>query len=181
MKKYLLYILVPLIFVLILTVFVACSYERGPMLIPTSTQLPTGPAAKAAATPQPAGNDSQKVYPATPETVVQAYLLALQADPALALRYLSTPLKSQLPVGGPSDLLAVTGVITGTAIQSGAASLDPPAAQVDVGLMVEEKTPLPEGTQVVKQAQVKVEEFTRRFKLIKENDRWVINSIESVK
>ena len=181
MKKYLLYILVPLVFVLSLTVFVACSYERGPMLLPTNTLLPSPPPAKAPAASQPAATEVQKVYPATPEAVVQAYLLSLQANPGLALRYLSASLKTQIPVGGPADLLQVSGVITGTAIESGAVSLDPPLAKVDVGFMVEEKTPLPEGTLVVKKGDVKVEMFNRRFNLIKEDDHWVINSIETVK
>ena len=75
----------------------------------------------------------------------------------------------------------MSGVITGTAIESGAVSLDPPLAKVDVGFMVEEKTPLPEGTLVVKKGDVKVEMFNRRFNLIKEDDHWVINSIETVK
>ena len=163
MKRYRLYILVSLVFVLVVTVFVACSYVAGPLLIPTSTLLPTQPAL----TTQPAGNDDQKVYPASPEAVVQAFLLALQADPSLALRYLSSAAKSNLPAGGPVDLLAVTGIVQGTAIQSGAVSMDPPAAQVEVGLLVQTDPKVPGKNHI------------RRFNLIKENDHWVISSIDA--
>jgi hypothetical protein len=175
MKRYLPYILIPLVFLMGVALFVACTYQRGPMLIPTATLLPTNPNVQASVAPQPAATEGEKVYPATPEAVVQAFLLSLQANPELALRYLSTPLKSQMPGGGPADLLSLTGVITGTAIQSGAVSMNPPVAQVDVGLQVR----LDQKTEQTSKTTEEVKILTRRFNLGKENDRWVINSIEA--
>jgi hypothetical protein len=177
MKRYLLYIAIPLVFILTITIFVACTYQRGPMLIPTATFLPTLAGGTAPTAALPAAADEQKVYPAVPEAVVQAFLLSLQADPALALRYISTPLKANLPGGGPADLLSLTGVITGTAIQSGAVSMDPPAAQVDVGLQVRLDSETDKGQKATPQ----VKFVTRRFHLGKENEHWVITSIEAVK
>ena len=175
MKRYLPIFLIPLVFILVLTVFVACTYQREPMLRPTVTILPATTAAQPSTSASPTAADDQKVYPATPEAVVQAFLLALQADPALALRYLSAPLKGKLPVGGPADLLTVTGVVTGTAIQSGAVSMDPPVAQVDVGLQVR----LDGGSEQKPQPTPVTKNYTRRFNLGKENNHWVINGIEA--
>ncbi len=152
-KKYLLYILpISIVFLLTLGVLAACTYERGPMQITL-----TAPAAEAQ---KNVTEEDQMVYPNTPETLVQAFMLSLQANPELSSRYLSKSLRSTLPVGGPADLLSVSGVIEGVAIQSGAASLEPPAAQVDVGLQVD--------------GQIN----QRRFHLIKEDDRWAIDQIE---
>jgi hypothetical protein len=162
-KNYLLYILIPLVFVTAVAVLVACNYERGPMLLPTLTLPPANPtAANPNPQPTPTGED-QQVYPATPEAVVQAFLLALQVDQNLSLRYLSTTLKNKLPVNEPVDLLAVTGVIQGTAIQSGAVAMNPPGAEVVVGLQVDGKINL------------------RRFNLAKEaNGHWVISAVDKV-
>lgn len=166
MKKYLYFVWILLLFLILATLMVACSYERGPMLIPTQAPPPANPTA-ANANPQaltPTPGDDQQVYPATPEAVVQAFLLALQADQKLSLRYLAAPLRIKLPVSEPVDLLAVKGVIQGTAIQSGAVSMDPPGAEVVVGLQVDGQINL------------------RRFNLIKEsNGHWVISSIDTVK
>ena len=175
MKRYLPLIVIPLVFILTVMVFVACTYQREPMIIPTALILPTSTAILPPAAPQPTGADEQKVYPATPEAVVQAFLLALQADPVLALRYLSTPLKGKITSGGPVELLNINGVITGTAIQSGAVSVDPPIAQVDIGLQVR----LDNSTQPAVKATEDLKNLTRRFELGKENDHWVINSIEA--
>ncbi|MCE1253239.1 MAG: hypothetical protein LWX83_06770 [Anaerolineae bacterium] len=156
-KKFLLYFLVILIVGLIaLMTLVACSYERGPMKI---TLTPLTPSATSDAQKGAVVND-QMAYPTTPEALVQAFMLSLQANPDLSSRYLSKTLRLALPVGGPAELLSVSGVIEGVAIQSGAASLEPPEALVDVGLQVN-------GT--INQ---------RRFHLVKEDDRWSIEQIE---
>ena len=164
MKKYLIYILVPLSFLLIVSLIIVFTYDRGPMLLPTSTIPVLSSATQTEKVQVTSVGEDNKTYPATPEAVVQAFLLALQADPSLALRYLSTSLKSSLPEGGPAALLTTDGVIEGIAIQSGAVSMQPPQAMVAVGLQIGGKTSL------------------RRFVFIKENsDHWVINSVETVK
>ena len=157
-KKYLLYILpISIAFLLTLGVLAACTYERGPMQITL-----TAPPVEDQNTQKSVTEEDQMVYPNTPETLVQAFMLSLQANPELSSRYLSKSLRSTLPVGGPADLLSLSGVIEGVAIQSGAASLEPPAAQVDVGL------------------QVNGQINQRRFHLIKEEDRWAIDQIEII-
>lgn len=158
-KKYLPYIILPVLFVFLAGVIVACTYERGPMKLPTVTISPVQPANQQ---PQPANDDQKNLYPTTPEAVVQAFLLSLQADPASSINYLSAALRSNLPAEGPTALLAVSGEITGVAIQSGAVSLEPAAAQVDVGLQVAETI------------------VTRRFNMLQEKEHWVITSIDVV-
>ena len=163
MKKYLPYISGFVVILILLTLFVACTNKSLPIKTVTLTASPamtvtiSTPAEKRLPTEN---SDQQVVYPNTPEGVVQAFLLALQARPELAPRYLSNDLRKNLPANGALDLLGVPGVIQGVAIQSGAASLDPPEAGVEVGFQVDQTMSL------------------RRFHLLKENENWVIDKIE---
>jgi len=81
MKKYLYFVWILLLFLILATLMVACSYERGPMLIPTQAPPPANPTA-ANANPQaltPTPGDDQQVYPATPEAVVENMRACLAA------------------------------------------------------------------------------------------------------
>jgi hypothetical protein len=103
---------------------------------------------------------SQSVYPETAEEVVYAFLAAYEVDQNEMLFYLSSALLSNLPVGGVFTLLQFDGVLEGFVFQSGSTSEDPHMAVVEVKIRVDG------------------EETIRIFNLIRENQYWLITSVE---
>ena len=170
--------IIPYVLVLILWIFLlgaACTYQRGPMLLATQKASPSTVAPGEATTtgepfqttlstslPLATAIGNKPLFPSTPEALVQAFILAQQDDPKLSEDYLSNTLKSKWANKKLADLMAIDGTIEGSAILSGAVAFQPPAAKVVVGLLVKGKN------------------YSRQFNLIKENDHWAIDSVESV-
>jgi hypothetical protein len=98
-------------------------------------------------------------YPADPNGVAQAFVTAYPDNTAEMLRYLSAAQKAALPSGGPALLLKINGDINGFAVLSGSQSPNPTEAVVVTAM------------------QVGSSQIQRTFNLIKENGKWVINSI----
>ena len=103
---------------------------------------------------------SQAAYPETAEEVVYAFLTAYEVDQNEMLFYLSSSLLSNLPAGGVFTLLQFDGVLEGFVFQSGSTSEDPHMAVVEVKIRVDG-----EGS-------------VRIFHLIRDNQYWLINSVE---
>ncbi|MCJ7626220.1 MAG: hypothetical protein MUO76_22240 [Anaerolineaceae bacterium] len=99
-------------------------------------------------------------YPETPEAVVYAFLTSYEIDQNEMLFYLSSSLLSNLPAGGVFTLLQFDGVLEGFVFQSGSSSEDPKIAVVEVKIRVDG------------------EDSLRIFYLIRENQYWLITSIE---
>jgi hypothetical protein len=76
------------------------------------------------------------------------------------LFYLSSSLLSNLPAGGVISLLQFDGVIDGFVFQSGSSSEDPNLAVVEAKIRVDG------------------EDTVRIFNLMRENQYWIITSIE---
>jgi hypothetical protein len=105
--------------------------------------------------------ETAQIDPATPEDVVQSFLLASQIEPGKLPEFLGTGLRNQLSGVDPLTLLDFAGEVEGYAVQSGAVTLgDSPSAIVKVGLQI--------GGSITQ----------RIFLLGKERDRWVITGIE---
>lgn len=102
------------------------------------------------------------VYPQTPEMVVNAFLSAYQDNPAEMSAFLSAARLLAMPEGGVNTLLGITGKLESFAIQSAAVNPNPPEALLEVGLMAD-------GSEMI-----------RRFHLLSEDERWVIDGIEAV-
>lgn len=99
-------------------------------------------------------------YPTTPELVVQTFLTSYQEAPDQMNQFLSASRLQQLPPGGAVGMLAISGSLEGSMIDSAAVNPDPPMATIAVTMRV--------GGQDV----------TRVFTLIKENGQWKITNIE---
>lgn len=102
-----------------------------------------------------------EVYPQNPEMVVNAFLAAYQDNPAEMSSFLSASRLQAMPEGGVNALLGITGKLEAFAIQSAAVNSQPPEALLEVGLVVD-------GSEV-----------KRSIHLLFENDRWVIDNIET--
>jgi hypothetical protein len=101
------------------------------------------------------------VYPETPEGVVEAFLEASQHDPMGMVQYLSPAQQQALPPEGPLGLLQIDAPIEGFGIDSAAMNPDPPAAMVVVAI------------------QAGGEQYTRTFYLIRQNNAWFVERIDS--
>jgi len=121
------------------------------------TAAVTPPAAQP--TGQPAAAGGATPAPADPSAVVQSFLVAYPDDTAGMLSCLSSSLRAALPAGGPGMLLQVEGDVNGFVVQSGSEVPDPPQAVVLVDMVAG-------GSRL-----------SRTFNLVKEKDRWLINSI----
>jgi hypothetical protein len=97
-------------------------------------------------------------YPATPETVVYAFLGAYQEDPTSMSVYLSQNLLALLPEGNVYSLLGFDTSLEGFVFQAGTGDLQ--TASVDVSLQT--------GGAVLR----------RIFHLIQQNGLWVLDQIE---
>ncbi|MCC6146939.1 MAG: hypothetical protein IT308_05165 [Anaerolineaceae bacterium] len=133
--------------------------------LPGSAQPPVQ-SAGAVAAPDIAGGapgvgGGGDVYPQSPEMVVNSFLAAYQDNQAEMFPFLSASRLLAMPEGGMQAMLGITGNLEGFAIQSAAVSTQPPAASLDVGMVVD-------GTEIL-----------RRFQLIFEEDRWVIDAVEN--
>jgi len=107
--------------------------------------------------------EGEAAYPRLPEQVVQSFLTASQESPAKMLVFLSQNLKNNLPSSGPLGLLELDGALEGSMIQSASVNQNPPAASLRVMIRAGGK------------------ELLMTFSLIQENDRWVIDKVETVK
>jgi hypothetical protein len=101
------------------------------------------------------------VYPSTPETVVSGFLASFQENAANWASYLSADRLMSMPSGGVTELVGINGKLEGFAIQ--AASVNPPIAIIDVGLVVDGVS------------------TERRFSLVLMNNRWMIDKIEEIR
>jgi hypothetical protein len=125
-----------------------------------------GPAPEVVGTPMEVGGGAPQAggggdaYPSTPETVVSGFLVSFQENAADWASYLSAGRLMDMPYGGAKELMGIDGRMEGFAIQ--AASVNPPAAIIDVGLVVD-------GTST-----------ERRFSLLLVNNRWMIDKIEEI-
>jgi len=115
-----------------------------------------------AATTAPTEAGAQEAIPAdSPEAAVTAFLVAYQENPDGMADYLTSATKTALADGNAATLLGFgDGALEGFAIQAAAVNPDPPAAMVEVAIRAGGVDAL------------------RRFHLTKENDSWVIDSIE---
>jgi hypothetical protein len=115
-----------------------------------------------AATAAPTEAGVQEAIPAdSPEAAVTAFLVAYQENPDGMTDHLSSAAKTALADGNAASLLGFgDGALEGFAIQAAAVNPDPPAAMVEVAIRAGGVDAL------------------RRFHLTKENDSWVIDSIE---
>jgi hypothetical protein len=143
----------------------ACNLpQKGAGTLPAPAQA-TSPVRTAAVTPpsgQPGGQPTaagNATPAADPSAVVQAFLIAYPDDTLGMENCLSSTLKAALPAGGPGMLLQVEGDVNGFVISSGSEVPNPPQAVVMVDMVAGNSR------------------LTRTFNLVKENDRWVINSI----
>lgn len=115
-----------------------------------------------AATPAPTEAGSQEAIPAdSPEAAVTAFLVSYQENPDGMVNYLSAAAQTALAGASADSLLGFgEGALEGFAIQAAAVNPDPPAAMVEVAIRAGGVDAL------------------RRFHLTKENDNWVIDSVE---
>jgi hypothetical protein len=106
---------------------------------------------------QPAQSDPISSPDQSPEFIVQAFLTDFQEAPMQLDGYLSTALRGLYPPEQRGDLLPVSGMIEGFAIQS--AAITPSDAEIEVAI------------------RSAGEDSILQFNLIKEKGYWVIDSV----
>lgn len=101
------------------------------------------------------------LYPEDAEGVVIAFLTAYQSDQEGMEQYLSKALRKKVPEGGPGMLLQFRDLLEGYAVTAVAVNQQPPAAAITVAVKIA-------GTV----------NSIRKFSLVQEDEKWVINGIE---
>jgi hypothetical protein len=101
-------------------------------------------------------------YPTTPEGVVLAFLASYQEAPDRMSGFLTAARRAQLPPGGSTAMLQISGNFEGMVVQSAAVNPDPPTASVIVLIQAGGKG------------------YPRKFILSRDVAGWGIDSIESV-
>ncbi len=107
----------------------------------------------------PTRNPNQ--YPEDAEGVVIAFLTSYQSDQEGMEQYLSTAMRKKVPEGGPGMMLQFRDLLEGYAVTAVAVNQQPPAAVITVAVKIA-------GTV----------NSIRKFSLVQEDEKWVINGIE---